>query len=67
MEGPEPDFIEDDEVIEKILMVALGTLILMVHSPFPERLNQSCQGMVDAGDTKPKNFTISVPGIPNPP
>jgi hypothetical protein len=31
-----------------------GALILMVHSPFPERLNQSRQGMVDAGNTKPK-------------
>ena len=36
-------------------LLALGMLlILTVHSPFPERLNQSRQGMVDAGDTKPK-------------
>jgi hypothetical protein len=34
--------------------VTLGALILTVHSRFPERLNQSRQGMVDAGDTKAK-------------
>ena len=37
-----------------------------VQSPFLVRFNQSCQGMVDAGDTKTKSFTIFVPRIPNP-
>ena len=31
-----------------------GAVILAVQCPFPERLNQSRQGMGEAGDIKPK-------------